>query len=127
MGAILSISGALLLAAALTLWFHWIRQVALEGRRRVAYAMIAGAGALALAALATDAGTASGALALATLLAGGVWIALGVLAPQSAQAPAVQVGAPAPDFTALDDEGRPFALASLRGQPVLLKFFRGHW
>ena len=31
------------------------------------------------------------------------------------------------DFVASDDEGRPFALASLRGRPFLLKFFRGHW
>jgi peroxiredoxin len=31
------------------------------------------------------------------------------------------------DFTALDEHGREFALASTAGRPLLLKFFRGHW
>ncbi len=39
----------------------------------------------------------------------------------------VTEGQPAPDFTAIDADGRPFQLSSLAGQPVLLKFYRGHW
>lgn len=37
------------------------------------------------------------------------------------------VGAPAPDFTLRDDSGEPVHLAGLRGAPVLLVFYRGHW
>ena len=37
------------------------------------------------------------------------------------------VGAPILDFEAPDAEGEPFDLATLRGRPFLLKFFRGHW
>src|ERR1700731_3509325 len=35
---------------------------------------------------------------------------------------AVEVGAPAPDFSAVDAQGRAFRLSELRGAPVLLKF-----
>ena len=38
-----------------------------------------------------------------------------------------RVGAPMPPASALDERGRPFELASLRGQRVLFKFFRGSW
>ncbi|MCA9937978.1 MAG: redoxin domain-containing protein [Anaerolineales bacterium] len=40
---------------------------------------------------------------------------------------AVRIGEPVPDFTALDGDGNAFTLSSLRGRPVLVKFFRGHW
>jgi len=36
-------------------------------------------------------------------------------------------GNPAPDFTLPDQDGKPFALASLRGAPVVLIFYRGYW
>ena len=37
------------------------------------------------------------------------------------------VGNPAPDFTLTDHRGDPVHLANLRGAPVLLIFYRGHW
>ena len=37
------------------------------------------------------------------------------------------VGTTAPDFTLPDEAGRPFALASLRGSPAVLVFYRGSW
>ncbi len=36
----------------------------------------------------------------------------------------VSVGAPAPDFTVADTEGRALQLSKLKGKPVLLTFFR---
>jgi len=41
--------------------------------------------------------------------------------------PAVSVGDQIIDFTLPDDAGNAFSLASLKGKPFLLKFFRGHW
>jgi peroxiredoxin len=41
--------------------------------------------------------------------------------------PAVSVGALAPDFSAVNADGKAFRLSELRGSPVLLKFFRGYW
>jgi len=43
------------------------------------------------------------------------------------QRAAVAVGARAPDFRALDSDGREFRLSALAGSRVLLKFFRGTW
>lgn len=48
-------------------------------------------------------------------------------AEQPANRIAVAVGEPIIDFTAIDADGQPFDLASLRGTPFLLKFYRGHW
>ncbi|MBV9341232.1 MAG: redoxin domain-containing protein [Acidobacteria bacterium] len=43
------------------------------------------------------------------------------------QWPTVAIGDVAPDFTAPDSAGRLVRLSSLRGSPVLLKFYRGVW
>lgn len=37
------------------------------------------------------------------------------------------VGAPAPDFQLVDQDGRRVALSALRGQKVVLVFYRGYW
>lgn len=36
-------------------------------------------------------------------------------------------GKPAPDFTLPDAEGNPFQLSKLRGQRVVVIFYRAHW
>lgn len=43
--------------------------------------------------------------------------------PQIASA----TGRPAPDFTLPDQDGKPVQLSALRGQPVVLIFYRGYW
>ena len=45
--------------------------------------------------------------------------------PPSAHAPAI--GSPAPDFALTDQHGQPIQLASLRGSPAVLVFYRGFW
>jgi cytochrome oxidase Cu insertion factor (SCO1/SenC/PrrC family) len=40
---------------------------------------------------------------------------------------AIQVGETIPAFSAPDDRGEIFDSARLRGNPVLIKFFRAHW
>ena len=39
----------------------------------------------------------------------------------------LQVGSPLADFSVPDENNEPFNISSLRGKPILLKFFRGHW
>ncbi len=39
----------------------------------------------------------------------------------------VAVGDTLPPLAAVDDRGRPWTSASLDGERILLKFFRGHW
>jgi hypothetical protein len=49
----------------------------------------------------------------------------GVTGVPAATGPAL--GAPAPDFALVDQSGKTVRLSDLRGAPVLLVFYRGHW
>tara|TARA_R110002096_G_scaffold34572_2_gene98600 strand:+ start:727 stop:1098 length:372 start_codon:yes stop_codon:yes gene_type:complete len=46
---------------------------------------------------------------------------------QRAGADRIRVGDAIPAFTALDAAGNTFDSSELAGNPVLIKFFRGHW
>ena len=46
---------------------------------------------------------------------------------QDAAPDAIRVGDTIPRFSASDDRGERFDSERLRGQPVLIKFFRAHW
>jgi cytochrome oxidase Cu insertion factor (SCO1/SenC/PrrC family) len=61
---------------------------------------------------------------LAFFAAMGVGVVLGIAA--FGQGTGV-LGGLAAGFAIPDERGEPFDLASLRGRPYLLKFFRGHW
>jgi cytochrome oxidase Cu insertion factor (SCO1/SenC/PrrC family) len=61
------------------------------------------------------------------VLAGVFFSVLVAVSAQRAAADAIRVGEMLRDFTALDDRGEPFSIASTAGRPLLLKFFRGHW
>lgn len=119
--------GAAVIAATGAFWFRRLRAVRIPRDRTpvfVAMGIGAGLGLLAFA-LGTDlwAGIAAGFAALV----GGTFLALQLQASQAVREPAVAVGQALPDFVAPDEDGAPFASASLRGSPFLLKFFRGHW
>ncbi len=49
------------------------------------------------------------------------------ISPQAVADGAIRVGDTLPAFTAIDDQGQTFDSESLRGHPVLIKFFRAHW
>jgi cytochrome oxidase Cu insertion factor (SCO1/SenC/PrrC family) len=85
------------------------------------------AAALGVAAFAVGTGTLGAVAAGVGIGVGGSMVALRAISGQDDVQPAVRVGDPIIDFTALDENGEPFALSSLRGRPFLLKFFRGHW
>ena len=80
-----------------------------------------------LGALTEGAGAAGGTAATLAILGGGLFLGLRLQSGQDARVPAVKVGEPILEFSALDDRGEPFHLSSMRGEPYLLKFFRGHW
>lgn len=129
----MSTAGALVLAGwilAGLLLAHYattVRAVRVARRPRVHQIGIALAGVLAFAALASGPGLVAGLAAAPLVLFAAAFL---YLTTQSALPPgriAVRVGGPALDFVASDSDGRAFALSSLRGQRILLKFFRGHW
>lgn len=126
-GLLFAALAAALTAATVVLWLRLIQRVELGERRWLVNALLAGGIVLGLAAFVQGVGLAGGLLAGSSVLLGSVYFGLLSLAGQSRQAPAFSVGSPLPGFTAPDENGKLFSLSSLRGRPVLLKFFRGHW
>jgi hypothetical protein len=59
------------------------------------------------------------------LAAAFAWMLYGASTVPPVSGPAI--GVPAPDFAAVDQNGRPARLADFRGSPLLLVFYRGHW
>ena len=124
---LLTVAAVVLVCAALTLWFRWMNEVSLRGRRWIPLSMVGVGGLLSLAALAQGGGIALGVVSGLTLAVSAGFLFLAALAPQSKQTPALAVGGPILDFTAVDENDQEFRLSDLSGKPILLKFFRGHW
>jgi hypothetical protein len=108
-------------------WVRKLRAVALpEDRTPYVVPMVAGL-VLAVAALLRGPGVLGGLAAVLALVIGGFFVLTVLVGDQKGGPGRLRVGEPLPDFTAPDENGAPFRLASLAGRPVLLKFFRGHW
>lgn len=108
-------------------WMRGMQRVRLPEDARPHLAACAAGALLGGAALASGPGLVAGVAAALALIGGAAFLALYAASGQRAGTIRVAVGEPVLDFAARDHEGRPFTLAELRGRPVLLKFFRGHW
>ncbi len=117
----------LLVAGALVEWFRRIRGVRIPRDRRGFVACWLGGAALGAIALAQGPGWVGGLPAGLATLGGLVLSGLVAISPQRVAENAIRVGESLRDFTAPDDQGEAFPIASLAGSPILLKFFRGHW
>jgi len=108
-------------------WFRRAHAVNLpENRTGFVMAMVLGI-AIGIAAMLSAPGWLGGVAASLAILAGGFFLFTVAISAQKGSSGAFALGQPVPDFTAPDENGEPFALASLAGRPFLLKFFRGHW
>jgi hypothetical protein len=108
-------------------WFRLIQAVRIPSNRLPFFAAMGVGVVLGIAAFGQGTGVLGGLAAGLAILAGGVFLGLRLQSTQDVREPAVRVGGPILDFSAPDERGEPFDLASLRGRPYLLKFFRGHW
>jgi hypothetical protein len=126
-GTILGVAGGILELALSAYWLWLIRRVRIPKDLRPAIAAHLVAVALGVAAFALGASPFGLALGAVAIAGGGVFLALQTQSRQARVTPAVGVGDRIIEFTLPDHTGRPFALATLRGKPFLLKFFRGHW
>ena len=119
---------ALALAVGCTMvWFNQAEKVALPENRTFFIVVWLSAVALAIAAFVKKAGWLGRIAALPAIVIGlflpfTVSISEQILPPE-----AIQVGETIPSFSAPDDRGELFDSAQLRGNPVLIKFFRAHW
>jgi hypothetical protein len=126
-GTIVGVTGGLLELAVSAYWFLLIHRVRIPKDLRPTIAAHLLTVALGVAAFVLGA-SALGMIFAAVAIAGGaVFLALQTQSRQARLTPAVAVGDRIIEFTLPDHAGRPFALATLRGKPFLLKFFRGHW
>jgi len=116
-----------LIASAFVLFQRFIARVEVGRRRWLVNTLAAAAIVSAIAAFAQGVGILGGLISGLSLLLGAAYFGLLALAGQSNQPPAFAIGSPLPGFTAPDETGATFDLASLAGRPVLMKFFRGHW
>mgnify|MGYP001106539273 FL=1 len=123
----LGIAGATTVVATGLVWFRLIDRVAIPRLRAPFFVSMAAGALLGALALIEGTGLAGGLAAVFAIAAGLGFDALRLQSAQARCEPSVVVGGPILDFTAPDENGQPFDLASLRGRPFLLKFFRGHW
>lgn len=126
-GALLGWTAFALLAAAGTPWLRGLYQVRVPRDARPYLVACGVAVVLGVAALASSPGWIAGTLAVLAIFGGTAFPLLFASSGQRSGTIRVAVGEPALDFDARDDQGEPFALSRLRGRPVLIKFFRGHW
>lgn len=127
MGNWLALAALVVVAGTALVWFRLLRAVRIPQNRIGFSGAMALGPALGVAAFLSGVGLLGGLAAALSIGIGVGFLALGWISPQDRRLPAVRVGGPVLDFEAPDDQGRPFRLASLRGRPLLLKFFRGHW
>jgi peroxiredoxin len=126
-GTSLALAGAVIIGVVGARWLCLMRQVRIPLERRAYVVANAAAALLGIAGLVVGTGLGGGIAAGVAIVSGTAFLALNAASGQARVRPAVSLGGPVLEFTATDDEGRPFALAELRGRPYLLKFFRGHW
>jgi hypothetical protein len=120
--------GALLLTLGTgTLWVRALRRVALPKNRSGFLVVFLLAGALGALALALDPGWIGGVAAGFSIFVALFFALTVAIGKQKAGADAIGIGASLPAFTAIDEHGETFNSLSLAGNPVLIKFFRGHW
>ena len=127
LGTPLGVVAGFLELALSAYWLWLIRRVRIPKNLRPTTAAHVVALTLGVAAFVIGASTLGQVLAAVALAGAGVFLALQTQSRQARLTPAVAVGGPIISFTLPDHTGRPFDLATLRGKPFLLKFFRGHW
>jgi hypothetical protein len=117
----------LLVLGSGALWFRRMARVEIpRNRAGFVLASLVGAG-LGVVALVQGAGWLGGVPAALAILGGAFFSFTVSISRQKLGDEAIQVGARLPEVSAPDEHGASFALSSLAGRPLLLKFFRGHW
>lgn len=123
----LGTAGLLIIVGSGAIWFRAALAVQLpENRGLYIFAWIFGS-LLALAGLVGASSWLGGLTGGSGLLLGAFLLLTVAISRQKVAADAISVGKHMPAFSAQDEHGEIFDSATLDGQTVLLKFFRGHW
>ncbi|NND68935.1 MAG: hypothetical protein HKN19_15200 [Halioglobus sp.] len=123
----MALIGLAAFALSLVLWIRAIRNVAIPDNRLGFIALWAVAFLLGVYSFfQPGANWASGIVGAIATLGGGLFCVLYALNKQGADNP-IEVGSSMPAFVGTDDARNAFDSTELAGNPVLIKFFRGHW
>ena len=126
-GAKLGIAALVVALVCLRLWFRAIAQVELPEDRTAYFIAFLTAAALGISAFIKGPGRIGGLAAIPAIVIGLFFPFTVSISEQILPPNAIQVGETIPNFSAPDDRGELFDSAQLRGNPVLIKFFRAHW
>ena len=126
-GTALAFLSLLLVVGAGALWFRAALGVRLPKNRSAFVAAWFCGALLGVTALTEGAGWIGGIPAVLGVIGGTFFTFTVLVSRQKVAAGAIAVGSTLPDFNATDENGETFKASSLAGQPVLIKFFRGHW
>ena len=116
-----------LAAVTAGLWFRQVGAVALAEDRALFVVSYLTAFGLGVGAFLAGTRWFGAVPALIAIAIGGFFPFSVAISRQEVATTGIQVGETIPRFEALNRSGESFDSASLSGQPVLMKFFRGHW
>lgn len=124
---VMALAGLAAFILSVALWTRAIRNVAIPDNRIGFIALWFGAFLLGVLSLfQPDAFWLSYIIGTLATLGGGLFCVLYALNKQGEDNP-IRVGDPMPQFSGTDGERNLFDSTELAGNPVLIKFFRGHW
>ena len=109
------------------LWFYQARLVDIPENRTAFVVVFLTAVALGIAALVKGAGWVGRIAAVVAIFIGTLLPFTVSISEQEVASNAIRVGDTLPSFSAPDDRGELFDSERLRGNPILIKFFRAHW
>ncbi len=123
----LGMSALILTLVSVVLWMRAVRNVSLPENRSGYLIALVLAGVLGALALSQSPGWLVGVPAVFPIVIALFFSLTFAIGGQFVGPDAIAVGATLPTFTAIDENGETFDSSSLAGNPVLIKFFRGHW
>lgn len=126
-GTKLGILALVVAVSCVAAWNYHIGQVDIPENRALFVAAFLTAVALGVAAFVKGSGWIGGVAAVPAILIGLFFPFTMAISRQEVASDAIRVGDTIPHFTSVDDRGEPFDSETLRGHPVLIKFFRAHW
>lgn len=126
-GNALGLVALLVVTGATAVWFRAALAVHLPRNRTPFVVGWLGGATLGLLALQQGTGWLGGAPAVLAIAVGCFLSFTVAISRQRVAENAIGVGDRLPDFSAPDENDGQFAAEALAGQPVLIKFFRGHW
>jgi hypothetical protein len=126
-GTKLGILALVVAVSCVAAWNYHIGQVDIPENRALFVATFLTAVALGVAAFVKGSGWIGGVAAVPAILIGLFFPFTMAISRQEVASDAIRLGDTIPRFTSVDDRGEPFDSETLRGHPVLIKFFRAHW